>query len=265
MSDFKKNEDRFFLGDRKNRFSERLKIAMNGMSNSAFAKLCGVNESTIRSYLADKTTPTLTVLEDIAQASGVSFVWLASGKTPMNVNEGALQHRSSNEDTEKPRSRIPMYEIEVAAGAGAVTLEENIADYWEVPLSWLRQERLEHATLCIINATGDSMTPHINHGNRLLVKTNIDRDAALSGVYVINLDGFLRVKRLTATLFPAGYRITSDNELYPEEFIPADELDERLSIIGEVVRVMATSVPQPEERRGPVRGKTYSPSLELIA
>lgn len=268
----KKKRSDPFQGDQKGSAAERVEELIAGRGVREIARLWGIPPSTINSFIERKGDPKLSMLLAICQAEGVQLEWLATGKGPKHANEDTI--RPSGRSGSEPRHEaldmprlvsIPTYDVEAAAGAGAWISTENISDYWYVPKAWLRQERLEHAELCIINTIGDSMAPNINSGDRLLIKTNIDRDVALSGVYVISLDGYLRVKRLTATLFPAGYRIASDNELYPEEFIPADELDERLSIIGEVVRVMATSVPQPEERRGPVRGKTYSPSLELIA
>lgn len=268
----KKNGADPFLEEQKGSAAERVKGLIAGRGVREIARSWGIPPSTINSFIERKGDPKLSMLLAICQAEGVQLGWLATGHGPKYAHESAIglpdsampEPRSDVGDTSNLVS-VPAYKVEAAAGAGTWIDSENISDYWHIPRSWLRQERLEHAELIIINTVGDSMTPSINHGERLLVKTNIDRDVALSGVYVINLDGSLRVKRLAAILFPAGYRVMSDNEQYPEEFIPADELDDRLSIIGEVVRVLAASVPQPEERRGPVRGKTCSPSLELIA
>ncbi len=268
----KKSRPDPFQENQKGSAAERVEGLIAGRGVREIARLWGIPPSTINSFIERKGDPKLSMLLAICQAEGVRIEWLATGEGPKHANEDTMPPPSSsgselcNDVLDMSRLvSIPTYDVEAAAGAGTWINTENISDYWYVPRAWLRQERLEHAELHIINTIGDSMAPNINSGDRLLIKTNIDRDVALSGVYVINLDGHLRVKRLTATLFPAGYRIASDNELYPEEFIPADELDERLSIIGEVVRVLATSVPKPEERRGPVRGKTHSPSLELTA
>ncbi|CDL86431.1 helix-turn-helix domain-containing protein [Xenorhabdus cabanillasii] len=63
-----------------NRFGERLKMAMNGMSNNAFAKQCGWSEKVIRNYLNGDTYPSLDRLAVIANVSGCSIGWLASGE-----------------------------------------------------------------------------------------------------------------------------------------------------------------------------------------
>lgn len=70
---------RIISDDQINRFGERLKIAMNGMSNNAFAKLCGWSEKVIRNYLNGESYPSLDRLVVIANVSGCSIGWLASG------------------------------------------------------------------------------------------------------------------------------------------------------------------------------------------
>lgn len=248
-----------FQGERKNRFAERFSLVLKGETNVSFAEKVGVTETTVRRYLAGDTVPNLDVLERISEVTGVSLGWLASGQGPMKGTHLSDKPEELQPHVPMTAVSIPMYEVEAAAGAGSWINEENIVDYWYLPHSWLRQERLEHANLCIINAIGDSMAPGINSGDRLLVKLNINRDKGLEGVFVISLDGNLRVKRLEVSMFPHGYRIRSDNELYKEEFVPASEMQERLHIIGEVVRVFGApasapdaKVSTPKEERSPL-------------
>lgn len=235
-----------FLAGGKNRFADRLAVAMGGESKLSLSKKVGVSDTTIGRYLSGVQVPNLDILENIATALGYEVGWLASGKGPMKETHLADKPEDLQQQAPTTTASIPMYEIEAAAGAGAWISEEKVTDYWYLPFSWLRQERLEHAKLCIINAIGDSMQPGIQHGDRLLVKLNINRDKALEGVFVINLDGNLRVKRLEASMFPHGYRIRSDNELYKEEFVPASEMQERLHVIGEVVRVFGAPASAPD-------------------
>lgn len=61
-------------------FADRLKMAMGEESNSGFAKKCGLSESAIRNYLKGQTTPDLDTLGKIAEVSGYSLAWLASGE-----------------------------------------------------------------------------------------------------------------------------------------------------------------------------------------
>ncbi|MGL5307493.1 MAG: LexA family transcriptional regulator, partial [Aeromonas veronii] len=202
----------------------------------------GIPPSTLRNWLSDRgTIPPLDTAAKVAKIEGVSLDWLAGNVTETQIcapHVAMKSHKWSDSSMPPGVIQIPMYEVDAAAGAGSLIVDESITDYWYVPQTWLRQERLEHAELCIINAVGDSMTPGINHGDRLLVKKNINRDKGLDGVFVINMDGNLRVKRLEVSMFPHGYHVKSDSELYPDEFIPANEMGERLYIVGEVVRVL---------------------------
>ncbi|MGL4905298.1 MAG: S24 family peptidase, partial [Plesiomonas sp.] len=168
---------------------ERVEYLINGASVNSKAKMWGVPTSTIAGMLERGTEPSIRNAVKIAAAEGVTLQWLATGLGPMRVEQNEKKSETTHLQTPTNSVSIPMYEVDAAAGAGSWINEENVADYWLVPQSWLRLERLEHAELCIINTIGDSMTPTINNGDRLLVKLNINREKALEGVFVINLDG----------------------------------------------------------------------------
>lgn len=245
MNEEGKATEDLFLNERngsENKIQTRLKELKGKRTLRELADFWGIPLSTINGWIIRGSQPPLEAAAKVAKAEGISLEWLATGEGQMYEAPEAhpcadrVHNVCSSRDMDD-LTKVPTFDVEASAGAGAWINAENIRDYWYVPRTWLRQERLEHAELCIINTIGDSMTPYINHGDRLLVKTNIDREKALDGVFVINLDGHLRVKRLEATLFPAGYRVKSDNELYPPEFVPAAELTQRLYVIGEVVRV----------------------------
>ncbi|MTC34149.1 helix-turn-helix domain-containing protein [Providencia alcalifaciens] len=68
------------------RFGERLKEAMNGITNVELAKRTGMSEATIRKYIAGKIFPTIDSLAIVADACGVSFSWLAFGEEPDESN-----------------------------------------------------------------------------------------------------------------------------------------------------------------------------------
>lgn len=258
MGSEKTRED-LFLNDGKRSpetTKERLALIKGDRTLRAVSELWGVPLSTVTGWIIRGSQPQLEAAFKVAKAEGVSLEWLATGKGQMYESVGR-QHpvepaqQAHNTSDMDHLAKVPTFDIEASAGAGAWISTENISDYWYVPRTWLRQERLDHAELCIINAIGDSMSPHINSGDRLLVKTNIDREKALDGVFVINLDGHLRVKRLEASMFPHGYRVKSDNELYAPEFIPAADMHERLYVIGEVVRVFGAPAAPASQAKHP--------------
>lgn len=87
-----KNHERFLLRSGINRFSERLKEAMeaaNIASNVQLARLTELSESTIRKYLKGETYPTLDRLALLAEACSCSASWLATGEgeTRQQIND----------------------------------------------------------------------------------------------------------------------------------------------------------------------------------
>ncbi|MFJ1217026.1 helix-turn-helix domain-containing protein [Yersinia enterocolitica] len=61
------------------RFSERLKEAMNGMSNHALARQSGLSEAAIRKYIKGDSYPTIDNAAKVADACGVTLMWLLTG------------------------------------------------------------------------------------------------------------------------------------------------------------------------------------------
>ncbi|HGW8460475.1 TPA: helix-turn-helix domain-containing protein [Klebsiella pneumoniae] len=74
-----KNRDRIFMSSGINCFGARLKKAMNGMSNSELGRKSGMSETTIRKYLRGDIYPGIDSAALVAEACGVSLVWLICG------------------------------------------------------------------------------------------------------------------------------------------------------------------------------------------
>ncbi|MDF5187260.1 XRE family transcriptional regulator [Vibrio parahaemolyticus] len=235
----KNDSERFFLSDIKSRFSQKLEEAMNGETNLSFAQKCGISEATIRKYKKGDTTPNLENLEAIAKASGKDILWF--------IHEQDKQE-PAQETVPVEFQRIinaPRYNVAASAGGGSFIDTENPVDRYSFSYNFLKKYKLLHANLCVIDTTGDSMEPTITEGAEIMVDLFTDTTPnALAGVYVINLDGELRVKRLEYSVIKDGYRIISDNHLYPEEFIERANLD-RMRVIGEVVMVIGKPASQP--------------------
>ncbi|WP_244370843.1 helix-turn-helix domain-containing protein [Rahnella sp. ChDrAdgB13] len=81
-----KNRERIIVSSGINRFSERLKEAMSGMSNSELARRCGMSETTIRKYLKGAIYPGIDSAAIVAHACDVSLIWLLCG-TEQKVEE----------------------------------------------------------------------------------------------------------------------------------------------------------------------------------
>lgn len=97
---------------------------------------------------------------------------------------------------------------------------------------WLARMRVDPDKSSVIYARGDSMYPTLNDGEVLLIDNN-QTEPLSSRVYVINVDGDIRVKRLFKR--PGGWVIASDNQdkmRYPDE--PLTAISE-IKILGRVV------------------------------
>lgn len=81
------------IDNEKNSLAERIKECMGDKSVSAFARECGMNESTLR-YILSGSFPRTDHLTAIANASGVTIDWLATGRGIKYIRD--LKHAEEN-------------------------------------------------------------------------------------------------------------------------------------------------------------------------
>jgi len=206
-------------------FSERFKLAISGTSTNKFAKLCGLNESSLRGYLSG-SIPSLDKAVAISKAANVSLEWLATGEGEMRVDEGA------KESVTDEFALIPGYNIQVSAGAGAFPGQnEKPSRKLAFRHKWLRFRGLREKDLVLVFAKGDSMEPTISDNNTLLIDTS-QRDLQDGNIYVIRTDGHLIVKRVQQ-LLNKNILFISDNKTYEKMEVSPQDLND-LEIIGKV-------------------------------
>lgn len=85
-----KAQERFIVMPGINRFSERLRIAMNDMPNVELARKSGVSESAIRSYLKGASFPSIDKIEAIALACNAPMEWLITGEKIVKYSESGV-------------------------------------------------------------------------------------------------------------------------------------------------------------------------------
>jgi phage repressor protein C with HTH and peptisase S24 domain len=127
---------------------------------------------------------------------------------------------------------VQRYDVQASAGHGSVVNEEAVVDRLAFKRDWIRRLGLDPSFLALIDVRGDSMSPTIDSGDILLLDTRSDHVGS-EGVYVINLNGPLLVKRLRIRISGA-IEIISDNPKYGSEEISGEELSS-LIIVGRVV------------------------------
>lgn len=199
-----------------------------------FARFCGIPDPSLRNYLSAKSIPGGENLAAIAQATGVSIDWLLTGEGPRYRPGQAAPGHAGTGDT----VLVPIFDIEASAGGGAFVDEEAEEQVFSVSKSWIRQNlQINPTALNMIRVRGDSMSPTLEHGDSVLVDRSTNRiDQILEGVYVLRIDGYLRVKRLERL----GQRVSvrSDNPNYSSENYDLSTFPDEFAVLGRVIAVL---------------------------
>ncbi|RYU42087.1 LexA family transcriptional regulator [Aliivibrio finisterrensis] len=214
-----------FESNRKGSISKRLIQLSENRTIRETAKIWGVSTATVSLYLKKGGMPSIDKALAIANGEGVSLDWLAYGEEePVRANNDLVP--------------ITKYDITASAGGGSL-VETEESSIVTVSRSWLRGNNLLNNDLCIIGAKGNSMEPSIHDGDELFIRMIQDSPGKpYDGVFVINIDDLLKVKRLEYSVMMDGYRVISDNTEYQEEFVSRSDIAERLKVVGEVVLVL---------------------------
>ncbi|EDZ3108290.1 helix-turn-helix transcriptional regulator [Salmonella enterica] len=88
--------DRTFNVTTIERFSERLKEAMQGVSNHEIARRSGLSEAAIRKYVKGESYPTIDNAAKVADACGVSLSWLLTEQEPSQLFTNNNSHHSAH-------------------------------------------------------------------------------------------------------------------------------------------------------------------------
>lgn len=189
-------------------------IAASGETLAALSRMLGRNAAWLQQYLK-RGSPRLLPEEDRRRLGAY-----------LGIGDAALGG---------PPGPIVLPRFDVAASAGPGRLADDEAGRGGEPISAdaLRRLGASPDTCSWVRVEGDSMMPLLAHGDQILVDHARRRpDARGTGLWVIRLDGELRVKRLHAER--ATLRIASENAAYPDERRPAAEVQ----VIGRVLRVI---------------------------
>ncbi|MEO2038863.1 MAG: helix-turn-helix transcriptional regulator [Martelella sp.] len=208
---------------------ERLRQAIKAVGSDKAAESTGKSVRTLDRYVSGKIEPPLSVLIGLADSSGLSLQWLATGEEiPRSRGASSGIPAFVAEDI----ALVQKLELEASAGNGAVTAYDPGTDYIAFQASWLRAHDVNAAAARVLNVHGDSMEPTIRHGDVLLVDTSIDhiKDNA---IYVLTWDDSVFVKRVHKRL-NGSLQLISDNALYPPEDIAKTDVAQ-LNIAGRVV------------------------------
>ena len=129
---------------------------------------------------------------------------------------------------------VPRYEVFASAGSGTLVQSEQIVDHLAFRSEWLRETLgLSPERVAVISVKGDSMEPCLYNGDLVMVDLSTYKIES-NGVYVLQIGGFLMVKRVQVKL-NGEVVVKSDNPQYEPETFNGHDL-ERLTVVGRMVK-----------------------------
>lgn len=126
---------------------------------------------------------------------------------------------------------IPLYDLEAAAGDGKDVLDESQARAFSIDEEILAPRGVKPDQCVMLSISGDSMLPTLSDGD--VVVFDRSQSSLGDGIYLFEMDGQLRVKRLQRVAGGA-YALLSDNDKYQPVYVAPNELN-TLRIIGRCV------------------------------
>ena len=209
--------------------------ARAGLTQKALADKAGVEQPVISQLETGKNLKSA-FLATIADACGVSAIWLATGDGEMNASGETQASDDLGSPNEKDYALIPQFTAKGSCGDGFFNEHVQTTEGLVFKRDWLRRIGAKPENLYVIYADGDSMEPYIFEGDVVLFDTS-QTDPKDKQVYVIRRpDGGNSIKRLTQQLSGA-WVIRSDNPdkaANPDEIASEDSIHE-MPILGRVI------------------------------
>lgn len=209
--------------------------ASAGLTQKALADKAGVEQPVISQLETGKNLKSA-FLPTIADACGVSAIWLATGDGKMKVAGLNQAADDLGSPSEKDYALIPQFTAKGSCGDGFFNEHVQTTEGLVFKRDWLRRIGAKPENLYVIYADGDSMEPYIFEGDVVLFDTS-QTEPKDKQVYVIRRpDGGNSIKRLTQQLSGA-WVIRSDNPdkaANPDEVASEDSIH-HMPILGRVI------------------------------
>lgn len=221
---------------------EEKKTALN-LRQAQFGEQHGIGtQSAVGQFLRGETPISMDAAIGFARGLGVQISdfseRLASQATGI-ANAVTTQHLapSPTPDPGEPAVRVPLLANAGSMGPGNDSHSGDvIVGAISLSPAWLdtRIRPTSNRALGFIHAYGDSMSPTFEDGDILLVDTGLRDPSGADGVYVLEANSRIFIKRVTEKL-SGGHIVTSDNP----SIKTADELngDSEVQVKGKVVWV----------------------------
>lgn len=216
-------------------------ITEQKINKAKLGEVAGVSAQAVNNWYK-KGKISIDSAKAIYQKYGYSIEWILGSdesKASVNQNNNLTSDLFSNERDLLHKHRIDYYDVRAAAG---LTGFEN-SDYPEIISSlYLTDEGMAQLVgkkssdgICLVNVPTDSMEPTIRKGDIVFLDTKVNAYSG-DGIYAFAIDGALFIKRIQK-MIGGGYRMISDNEIYPPEQI-SDDVCKNAQFIGRFIRTI---------------------------
>ncbi len=210
------------IGDRVRKAREYGKFSLDN-----FSEKLGISKRTLQNYEKNSSEPNASTILNIANICHIDEWWLLTGK-------GEMLEKDKKSNIKKAETVIVNLYEDVRASAGYGAFNTNIIPKpMEFDKNFLRHffNLSSFSDIDIIRVTGDSMLPHIQDGEYVLVQREIQ---ARNGDTVIAcFDGELYIKRFKKiSPLEKWFKLESDNKDYPNIDIDTEDKLEACSIVA---------------------------------
>jgi transcriptional regulator with XRE-family HTH domain len=189
------------------------------------AAVMGISDDQLNRIIREKSVPTFPAIAGLANASGVTFEWLAFGAEPLSKNPRAVLTDSDwNLSRDQLIAMLPRYDVD-RTGAATPPVPFPRA-YLERVLGYSADE------VAIGEHDGDAMEPTISRKALLLVHRG-HRKLTDGYIFVLHLGDELAVKRVQRE-FDGSLLLINDNKAYEDRRLTQDEAD-RINVIGRLI------------------------------
>ena len=213
-------------------FIARLKQVIKQYGNvNSLAKAAGLSETAVRKWRDGISEPTRGRLILLAQAAGVSVEWLVTG-------QGSMQLKLDREiNDQNDREQILIHSRKHIS-----PLPTIISDLREIDeaLSPIDEQSIDSDSAKIYPISSKNMEPALYPGDLcVLDKKDIELPDISDGVYVLNIDGAVVIRRMQR--MPNNQvSVTSDNSNFAaaNSVVNLSNPPSNFSVVGEVIYVL---------------------------
>jgi hypothetical protein len=181
-----------------------------------------------------------------ANPAGVSAAEREARRVGIALQDGTFDWRCFLKPEAVQKMSLLLWDKYVAYKSKSVAVTTVLSTYaktraklvkWNQPI----EDKLAAYRLSMIRVMGDSMAPTLDSGDMVIVDESVKfADRIVEGIFVLGIDGYLRVKRLER--MKERIRVLSDNPAYRPEVYRLSQLQEEFSVLGRVVAAVKPKV-----------------------